>query len=209
MLAESSAFYASYGALWVLVAALSLLVLVLYRHFGMAALGTLEGVQRDGLSVGEEAQEISGLDAFGERFVWTPGTATFLMFAASGCQPCAEVLPSVSRLAEGARDLELAVFAVVAGARESASHLQEKYGLRFPVVAEDGSQVFEGYRVRVTPFAFVIGEDGRVRAKGLCNNPARLHDLLAAGGFETAASVVAPELTPDGVGLVAVGGGAT
>jgi peroxiredoxin len=207
MLAETSAFYVSYGALWVLVAVLSLLVLVVYRHFGMSALGTLEGVQRDGLPVGEEAREIAGLDASGERFIWAPRTATFLLFAASGCQPCAEVLPAVNRLAEGARELDLAVLAVVAGAGESATHLQEKYGLGFPVVAEDGSQAFDGYRVRVTPFAFVIGEDGRVRAKGLCNSPLRLHDLLAAGGLETAAEVVARELAPDGIGLVAVGEG--
>ncbi len=38
MLAESTAFYASYGVLWALVLALALLVLVIYRHFGMVAL---------------------------------------------------------------------------------------------------------------------------------------------------------------------------
>ncbi len=85
MLAESTAFYASYGVLWALVLALALLVLVIYRHFGMVALGTLEGVQRDGLPVGEEAREITGVDARGDPFVWAPGAPTFLLFAASEC----------------------------------------------------------------------------------------------------------------------------
>jgi hypothetical protein len=39
----------------------------------------------------------------------------------------------------------------------------------------------------VTPFAFVIGSDGQVLAKGLCNGATRLSDLLKAGGLEAAA----------------------
>jgi AhpC/TSA family len=206
MLAESPAFYVSYGALWVLVLGLALLVLLLYRHFGLAALGTLEGVQRDGLAVGEEAREITGVDAHGDPFVWAPGAATFLMFAASECRPCADVLPSVNHLAGVAPTLDLDVLTIVAGAGESATQLQEKYGLRCAVVAEDGSGVFDAYRVRVTPFAFVIGEDGQVRAKGLCNDPARLHDLLEAGGMEAAAGVIAGELRDVGVGTVTAEG---
>lgn len=201
MLAESSAFYASYVALWVLVLALALLVLLLYRHFGLAALGMLEGVQRDGLAVGDEAREITGVDAHGDPFVWAPGAATFLFFAAPGCQPCADVLPSVNRLADATAKLNLSVLGIVAGPGESATRTQETYGLGFPVVAEDGSGAFDSYRVRVTPFAFVIGEDGRVRSKGLCDNPVRVHDLLEAGGLEAAARTVALELTPTGVGL--------
>ncbi len=208
MLAESSAFYASYGALWVLTLAIAVLVLLVYRHFGLAALGSLDGVQRDGLAVGDEAREITGIDANGEPFVWAKGPA-FLLFAASECPPCAEILPSVNRLAEAAPTLGIEVLAIVAGTGESAVLMHQKYGLRFPVVAEDGSPVFESYRVRVTPFGFVIGEDGRVRAKGLCNSPARLHALLQAGGIETAAQVMALELADGSVDLAAVEGSAS
>ena len=206
MLAESSAFYASYGALWVLVVVLALLVLLVYRHFGMAALGTLEGVQRDGLAVGDQALELTGVDAAGDPFIWAPGGApAFLLFAASECQPCAAVLPFVNRLAEAA-DSAVDVIAVVAGASPSATRMQETYGLSFPVLAEDGSQGFQGYRVRVTPFGFVVGEDGRVRAKGLCSDASRLRDLLAAGGMEAAAQVIARELAASRNDLVVVGG---
>jgi len=208
MLAESSAFYASYVALWVLVFGLALLVLLVYRHFGLSALGTLEGVQRDGLAVGEEAREITGVDADGKSFVWVPGVPTFLLFAAPECQPCAEVLPSVNRLAEVGPRLDLAVLAVVAGAGESATRMREKYRLRFPVTAEDGGEIFGDYRVRVTPFAFVIGEDGRVRAKGLCNSVSRIHDLLEAGGMEALAQEVAREFAPNDAALAAVEGAA-
>jgi len=36
----------------------------------------------------------------------------------------------------------------------------------------------------------VIGEDGRVRAKGLCNDATRLRDLLSAAGMNDLAGMV-------------------
>jgi hypothetical protein len=44
----------------------------------------------------------------------------------------------------------------------------------------------------VTPFAFAIGADGRVRSKGLCGDPIRLRDLLAMAGFDEAARAMEP-----------------
>jgi len=43
----------SHLALWLLVLVNFVLVLLLYRHFGLMSLGTLEGVQRDGLALGD------------------------------------------------------------------------------------------------------------------------------------------------------------
>jgi len=39
----------------------------------------------------------------------------------------------------------------------------------------------------------VIGEDGRVRAKGLCNEAARLRELLSAAGMNELAGMVAAD----------------
>lgn len=39
------------------------------------------------------------------------------------------------------------------------------------------------YRVRVTPFAFMVGDDGRILAKGLCDSVSNLGSLLDAGGI--------------------------
>jgi len=115
----------------------------------------------------------------------------------------------VNRLAAAPAEHGLEVLAVVAGSGQSAAQTQAKYTLRFPVVAEHGSQAFESYRVRVTPFGFVIGEDGRIRAKGLCDSGLRLHDLLEAGGMEEAARVVGRGPDPVALGATAVEGGAS
>ena len=43
----TSIFYVSYIAMWMLLLIEGFLLLLVYRHFGLAALGTIEGVQRD------------------------------------------------------------------------------------------------------------------------------------------------------------------
>lgn len=192
----SALFYVSYVALWLLLLALGVLVFLLYRHFGLATLGTLEGVQRDGLPVGEEAPSLHGLTDEGRVVNWIPepGRSGLLVFAATGCAPCAAVLPAVNRLAAWRNGRGLVVTAVVVGSAEDAGQLSREFGLRFPCLAEAESDASARYRVRVTPFAFVIGPDGRVLAKGLCSDPVRLRELLAAAGEDAAAVALEPTI---------------
>jgi hypothetical protein len=195
-------FYVSYVALWLLVLTMGVLVLLLYRHFGMMSLGTLEGVQRDGLPIGSVAPPISGVTAAGQDTAWQPtrGQPQLLLFAAPECEPCATVLPHVERLARAVNG-GLGVAAVVPGPRGEVARFVERYRPPFPCLAEDGSGAFSRYRVRVTPFGFVVGGDGHILAKGLCGDRVRLRGLLEAAdlgdlaqGLATAAQPV--QITP-------------
>lgn len=56
-------FVVSYAALWLLVLTQTALIFLLYRHFGIVALGTVEGVERDGFGLGERSPALSGLSA--------------------------------------------------------------------------------------------------------------------------------------------------
>lgn len=180
----------SYIALWILVAVMAVLLILLYRHFGMISLGTLEGVQRDGLPVGSVAPAISGITAEGTDAGWEPRSSRYkvLLFAAPDCEPCAAVMPHVNHLARADKNLEVA--AVVPGPKAEAILMKERYDSPFLTLAEDGSGAFSRFRVRVTPFGFVIGPDGRVLAKGLCGDPARLRHLLNAAGLKESAALV-------------------
>lgn len=185
-----TAFYVSYIVLWVLVLFFGLLLLLVYRHFGVLAMGTYEGVQRDGLMLGEKALEFSGVTAAGQDMTIESATRPrFLIFAHPECRPCENVMPFVNHLGAIAQNgLDLEVLAIVGGPRDEVERFNEKYDPPFLALAEDGSGVFNNYKVRVTPFAFVIGADGRVQAKGLCNDAVRLKDMLSAGGLESAAN---------------------
>jgi peroxiredoxin len=187
----SALFYVSYFVLWILVAVIAVLLLLIYRHFGLMTLGTIEGVQRDGLPLGEVAPALAGVSPDGTEVSWrtATGRAHLLLFATPDCGPCAEVMPYVNRLAQVPTS-DVAITAIVPGPRAEAERLVEEYGARFECLAEDSSGAFDRYRVRVTPFAFVIGEDGRIRSKGLCSDPHRLEALLAAGGRDEAAGMV-------------------
>jgi thiol-disulfide isomerase/thioredoxin len=193
----STLFYVSYVALWLLLLTIGVLVLLLYRHFGMLSLGTLEGVQRDGLPVGSEAPPISGVTADGQDARWEPrrGQPQLLLFAAPDCEPCATVLPHVERLAQ-AVDGSLGIAAIVPGPRDEVARFVQRYRPPYPCLAEDGSGAFPRYRVRVTPFGFVVGSDGRVLAKGLCGDQVRLRGLLEAADLGDMAQVMPPPAQP-------------
>jgi thiol-disulfide isomerase/thioredoxin len=193
----SATFYASYAALWLLLLVLTTAVFVLYRHFGLMALGTAEGVERDGLKIGQVAPALNAFTPDGRAFSWnpSPARATLLFFGAPDCGPCEEVLPFVSRLSHSLpADGDLEVVTVVIGTVESAREFAQMYDLPSLTLAEDGSGASDLYRVRVTPFAFVIGADGRVLAKGLCSDPLRLRRVLDLGGLETEAAVLEPAI---------------
>jgi thiol-disulfide isomerase/thioredoxin len=186
-----SAFEVSYVFLWLLLLVMGILVLLLYRHFGLISMGTLEGVQRDGVPVGEQVPPVFGTSAEGESVTWRPGPEpALLIFASPECEPCEAVLPHVRRLAMTVPRQALQVVAVTEGREDAAGRLREKFQLPVPCLAEGGGGAFSSYRVRVTPFGFVIGEDGRVRAKGLCNDATRLRDLLSTAGMSTVAGMV-------------------
>src|SRR5438552_2473824 len=89
-------------ALWVLFLVNFVLVLLLYRHFGLMSLGTLEGVQRDGLAIGAQAPDVVGVRPDGTDMTWSAPVrrASFLLFAAPDCEPCKAVLPGLDVLAE-------------------------------------------------------------------------------------------------------------
>ena len=179
-------FYISYIAQWILLVILSALVLLLYRHFGLMALGTVEGIQRDGLSVGETAPLFSGIIASGEAIAWEPidNHTYFLAFVSPTCAPCARVIPFINQVAATMKNVQVVL--VVAGLRDNAALLIDTFHLEPSIlcIAEEGSGASERYRVRVTPFAFLVGANKRILAKGLCDKPERLQEMLSASGQE-------------------------
>lgn len=183
-------FYVSYIGLWLLVLFEGVLLLLVYRHFGLMALGTADGVNRDGLPIGEVAPTFSGVTSQGEDVAWVvrPNRPHLLLFASPDCEPCARILPYLNQLSGANVQIDTTV--VVPGRPEAATRLVEKFASTYPCLAEDGSGAFNRYRVRVTPFAFVVGGDGRILAKGLCSDPARLRSLLLTGGLDSAAAIL-------------------
>lgn len=183
-------FYISYIAMWVLLLTEGLLLLLVYRHFGLATLGTIEGVQHDGLKIGERAFPIEGVTTQGEHIQWSPelSHSYLLAFVSPNCGPCERILPFITAL-----NSNVEVILVVAGSRMLANKLKMRFRLSSLMIclAEEEEHVYRDYRVRVTPFAFMIGGDGRIRAKGLCDTAEKLQFLLSTNGHNVPAKLFA------------------
>lgn len=179
----SGFFLASYIIMWLILLGVGVLLLLIYRHFGLIALGTEEGVERDGLPVGASAPFVRGVEATGNEVIWTAtaGRAHFLAFVSPECEPCEKMIPLIGRFAEAHPEISVAL--VVSGPADVAARLIAKFHPPCPCIAERREGLYNGYLVRVTPFAFAIGPDGRIRSKGLCSDPGRLQRILASGGL--------------------------
>jgi thiol-disulfide isomerase/thioredoxin len=178
----------AFAALWVIVIVQGVLLLLLYRHFGLQAMSGHIAVENAALPVGQKAPPIPGVDRTGGPVTWVPRPEhmQLLLFAAPDCGPCIELLPHVDRLARAAaRSRVLLEFTVVVsgdGDRlgpilevvdDPAFHYLAEPGRR------DGDDHVRGvYGVEATPFAFVIGANGRIVAKAIVSDIARVRDLI-------------------------------
>lgn len=187
----------SYVALWLLATIEGVLLFLVYRHFGLTSMATAAGHERDGLPIGESAPAISGLSLGGKQITRQPeaGRAHILVFGSPDCQPCRRILPSLNRLAVAkvGADLTLVIWADYQRAMTVRDLLHEDV----PCVVEVGTEAVNAYRVKVAPFAFVIGKDGRIRQKGVCSDSEKLQRLIINAGLPDVAAVLDSQVVAD------------
>jgi methylamine dehydrogenase accessory protein MauD len=163
---------ASYVALWVLVAALALLVLALARQIGtlhlrLAPRGALE-LDEEGPPLEEAPQRIDGRDADGRPVtIGGPGEAQLLLFVSPACSTCRDVLPSLPVAARAGRMRPVAI---------ADDDDLDGYPRAVPVVA--GPDIARAYDIPGTPYAVVLDRLGVVRAKGTVNTLEQLEGLV-------------------------------
>lgn len=165
----------SYIVLWAAVLGLGVLVFLLYRQLGIMYLGTAEGVSRDGLERGAVAPDFTLADQTGNvhRLAAYRGRPVMLLFGSPHCSPCRILLPQLHDWAKAHRDV--AVLWLNAASPEESLKFVSETGATIPIVPfapEDN--LMDSYKVRVTPFMFMLDENGVVRAKGLANTKSGL-----------------------------------
>ena len=165
----------SYIVLWILVLALGALVLLLYRQLGIMYLGSAEGVSRDGLPKGTPAPDFTLTDQYGhqQRVAAYRGRPLLLIFGSAGCSPCRILMPQLDEWL--AAHPEMGIIWLNMNSPEETLKYVSDVGATVPVVpTTPDDKIAERYRVRVTPFSFMIDENGVIRTKGLVNTKAGL-----------------------------------
>lgn len=178
----------SYIVLWLFVLALGVLVLLLYRQLGIMYLGTAEGVSRDGLEKGTRAPDFTLTDQYGkgQQLSRYKGQPVMLIFGSPHCSPCRLLLPQLHDWARQHRDVN--VLWLNAASAEESNRFVSETSATLPIIPyTPDDNLLDKYKVRVTPFLFMVDENGIIRSKGLVNNKGGL-DLyyreLKTGKFE-------------------------
>ncbi len=164
----------SYATLWLLVVALTVVVVALARQIGTLHLrlgprGALE-VDDEGPPLGEAAAIIDATDGKGEAVtIGRPGAGQLLLFVTPGCRVCDEVLPGIGAVARAGN---LSPYVITDGIQEWDGY--ETVNAR----SVSSSEAFRAFAVPGTPYAIVVDDMGIVRAKGTVNNLEQMEGLV-------------------------------
>lgn len=174
--------------LWALILAVGFLLLGALRALGLLnwRLDQMEAMRpsrigREGLKVGRKAPgfTLPSVDG-GERSLSDfAGRKLLLVLTQSGCGPCMEIVPELNRLRDRG---ELQVLVVNNAEPEATRQWASETNARFPVLAQEKFSLSKRYEVFVTPFAFLIDEQGIITSKGIAGSRQYLGYVLTGAG---------------------------
>jgi methylamine dehydrogenase accessory protein MauD len=178
-------FSISYIVLWVLVAALSLVVFALVRQIGVlhdriAPTGAL--MLAKGLAVGESAPIVAVTDLDGvSRNVGgarADGKNTLVMFVSPTCPVCKVLLP-VLRSSARAEQQWLDILLASDGEIAKHTEFRRQHGIgQLPYILSPSLGI--AYQINRLPYAVLLDERGVVLARGLINSREHLESLFEA-----------------------------
>ena len=180
-----TAFMISHIVLWVLVIALSLVVLALARQIGIlhdriAPTGAL--MLAKGLSVGQAAPIVTVEDADGHTRQIGAARAdsknTLVMFVSPTCPVCKVLLP-VLRSSQRSEHAWLQIILASDGELAAHAEFRKRNALAsFPYVLSPTLGI--AYQINRLPYAVLLDERGIVLARGLINSREHLESLFEA-----------------------------
>lgn len=164
--------------LWVLMLIMCVLVVLLYRQFGLIYIGSKARLALTGLAVGAKAPLAPSLRMAGRDFVWNwnagmEGRGTLAIFGNPGCSLCGKLTPQLNLFADQWAHLVDLIFIEKGPLYAGPTH--DPPGRTQWMYAEDSEgQLHEAFDIEATPYAFVVDSSRQVLAKGIVNN---LRDL--------------------------------
>ncbi len=183
----TSTFWVAFGVQWLVLVVLFVLVILLYRQFGLMIMPGSRRVGYGGLDVGARAPALS-LKLDGSREVvwdWGPPKsadairplATLALFALAGCHICDELAGDhQASMAQIARQYPSVRFLWVEGLGETQPHpVSDGWTLALSPAREAHAAM----DIPGSPFAYLISANARVLAKGLINHPQDVDSIVS------------------------------
>ena len=180
----SEALLVSNVALWIVVAALALVVLALARQVGLLheRLGPVGALAlAGGPKTGEPAPVLEVEDLGGRRLsiggADASGRSTLLVFVSPSCTMCRSLLPALHSLARRERSLRVVLASDGPRAEHEAFVTEHALGDLAYVLSQP---LGLAYRVARLPWAALVDAQGVLRSQGLVNSREHLESLLEA-----------------------------
>lgn len=175
--------------LWVLMLALLVVVFALSRQIGIlyervAPMGAL--MIDSGPKVGEAAPrfDLPALDGGTLSVGAAAERSQLLFFLSPTCPVCKKLLPILKSIASAESSWLRLAFASDGEAEEHRAFRRRAGLSAFPYVLS--TELGMAFRVGKLPYAVLIDESGRVRAKGLVNSREQLESLFTAKDLNVA-----------------------
>jgi peroxiredoxin Q/BCP len=170
---------ASHIALWAFSIFMTLLVIGLYRQIGELSISpSRRAAMAEGLQIGDEAPAFELSDYEGRRVSFPNGNGrSVVVFGEADCPPCNTLAGQLNSVA----DEHVGVIFVAGENGDDNKRFAAEHGLTFPVLSDPELVTMKAYKVRSTPFVYVIDEAGTVRAKGITSSADGVRELVTEG----------------------------
>lgn len=180
----SPLFLTIYVVQWIVIACLAVMVLLLYRQFGLMIMPNAQRLNMEGLDVGKRAPALAL--RFGDQreavFDWQLQAdtlqafdATCVLFALPSCPLCAELSRNTVGMSDLAARNPAVRFVWVDAGDKSAHELPPPW----TVARSSNSAAHDAMEVPSSPFIYLVSTSGRVLTKGLVNEPTDIEALIA------------------------------
>lgn len=171
--------FVSMIALWIVVLLNLVLTLALVRRINNSS-GASPAIET-GPPVGEKAPDFTATTLTGEKVTLASytGRATTFLFVASHCQPCHDLIKTLSTLAH---DVSSELTLVLNGSRQEAEELARELEISLPLLLAPRSEntFFETYKISATPSYCSLNAQGVVQATGIPGSGERHWQKLTA-----------------------------
>jgi hypothetical protein len=176
-------FWITYAVLWLVVVSVAILVILLYRQFGLILMPGGRRISYGGLDIDSSVPVLAlRVDGDANRvFDWTTAgerdyVATLALFAAPSCPICERLATDPAMTSMGTAYSSVR-FIWIDGGREPSHQLPPPWTNAFS--AHNDAHV--AMEVPGTPFAYLVSPDGRVISKGLANSVGDIKSMITAG----------------------------
>jgi methylamine dehydrogenase accessory protein MauD len=167
-------------ALWVSVLFIFTCLFFVFRQFGEVYLKSSEAITRDGVSIGKQIPKFKSISFIDNLAVTNSiiDKPTLMVFISPNCQACKDLLKvwNKAKLQYPTIDFLL----VGHGTREEFEKMFKKQKAEYDLLIDEDGTMVNRFRVRVSPFAFIIDEKGEVKSKGVCNGLEHIDHYLTS-----------------------------